>query len=581
MLDILFVTPTEELDLRHESNGTMLLATKLLQADFSTRLLRFCEEDHYNKDYTAFVNGMTEKILAAAPRCVSFYTVWPYYHIMLHIAKQVKAQNPHMWVVFGGPQASATVMATMQAMPFVDCVSTGEGENIVVPFFTALLRDGDLSQIPGLYYRKGDEIKYNLIEQPLCDLNTLPHWDDSLHTYATQQSKLSGSRYYMPIDAGRGCPYNCSFCCTSHFWRRTYRLKTAKRIVEDIRYYKEKFGMTSFWFSHDAFTTNRKLVEEVCDHLMEQDLGITWRCSTRIDCITEELVLKMKQAGMKQIEVGIETGSERMQKLIHKNLDLEKAKKKIEFMLSQGIVVDVFFMYGFPEEAEEDLRKTLALLYALLNMGVHRASMSYCRFNPATQITEDHFDRLVLDRDIKVLSRGVFGYEESLEMISQNKAIFPFFYHLDTPVRNEYQYLIFFVNIYHQYPNSLRHLRQLYGYDDLKLYRDFCELNAECFARDMNYATEYMKKNSLQMLERMLDKMDDPQIEQLRGLLRYDRDIRMFKMSQADVKEEKTYSFNMMDLQRKRPFREYRPGTTTILMERKEGRSKVKVIDIT
>jgi len=580
MIDVLFVTPTEEFDIRQESNGTMLLATKLLQAGFEANLLRFCEEEHYNKDYTAFVNGMTEKILAAAPRCVSFYTVWPYYHIMLRIAKQVKERCPEMWVVFGGPQVSATVMATMQAMEFIDCVSTGEGEDIVVPFFTALLRGGDLSQVPGLYYRADGEIKCNLTELPLCDLNTLPHWDDRLYTYEMSPKKAGGAHYYMPIDAGRGCPYNCSFCCTSHFWRRTYRLKTAARIVEDIRYYKDKFGITSFWFSHDAFTTNKKLVEEVCDHMMEQDLGITWRCSTRIDCITEDLVLKMKQAGLKQIEVGIETGSERMQKLTHKNLDLVKAKSKIEFMIAQGIVVDVFFMYGFPEETVEDLRKTLALLFELLDLGVHHASMAYTRFNPATQITEDHFDELVIDKKIKVLTRGVFGCEEEWKMIEENKEIFPFFYHLNTPVRNEYQYLIFLVHVYHLYPYSIRYLRQLYQYDDLKMYEDFCSCNEECFAGDMAYATQCVTQHSLQMLERMLDKMDDPHAEQVRGLLRYDRDVHAISKEEEGTKWEKTYDFNIMDLQRKRPLEKFGQAKTTILLEKADKRGKMKILNI-
>jgi len=581
MLDVLFIVPTEKLDIRQEVNGTLLLATKLLQSGISAQVLRFGEEENYKKDYQAFIDAMVKRILETEPKSVSFYTVWPDYHIMLRLARRVKERCPEIKTILGGPQASATAAATMQAMPFIDCISTGEGEGTVVPFFSTLLQGVDLSQIPGLYYREHGEIKHNETALPLCDLNTLPHWDDRLCTYEMPKERLSSPSYYMPIDAGRGCPYNCTFCCTSHFWRRTYRMKSPERIVEDIRYFNKKFGICSFWFSHDAFTINRKLVEQVCDYIIEQKIDIRWRCSTRIDCITEELVLKMKQAGLVDIEVGIETGSARMQKLTNKRLDLKKAHEKIGFMLRNGIRVGLFFMYGFPEETEEDLSETLKLVSEFIDMGVRGVTMSYTRFNPCTQITEDFFEDLVLDPKIKVLTRGIFGYEEEYQIFAENKAVFPCFYHLNTPVRNEYQYLIALVHLYYQYGRTIRYLREAYQEDDLKLYHDFCNYNADSFAGDMEYIVKRTTDHSLEMLERVVDHLDDPNAEQVRGLLRYDHDSRAISKEKAGTRWEKTYSFSFLDLQRKRPLHEFRQGTTTFLMEKTEKRPKITPIDMT
>lgn len=583
MLDILFVTPTEKLDICHESNGIMLLATKLLQADFSVKILRFAEDEHYNKDYEAFVHGMTEKILAASPRAVSFYTVWPHYHIMLRIAKEVKQCCRQMQIVLGGPQASATAMQTMQAMPFVDCISSGEGEDIVVPFFEALLNDhGTLDQIPGLYYRECGQIKRNTSELPLCDLNALPYWDERLYAdhYEVSPKRMASPTYFMPIDAGRGCPYNCTFCCTSHFWKRTYRMKSPQRIVDDMRYFNEKFGIRSFWFAHDAFTINRQLVEQVCDHIIAQKMDIVWRCSTRIDCITEDLILKMKQAGLTGIEVGIETGSARMQKLTNKRLNLEEAQRKIEFMLKNGIKVALFFMYGFPEETEEDLNETLELLFAMIDAGIQTFTMSYTRFNPATQITNEHYDQLVLDPKIKVLTRAVFGYEQEKQVIADNKAIFPFFYHLSTPVRENFQYMIFFTHVYRQFPNAAKQLRKLYNGDNLRFYRDFCEVNEGLFDEDMEHATREVVDNTLQHLENMLKKFDGQWVEQLRGLMQYDWDWLCITKSKEDLVIERTYNFMIMDLQRRRSIEQYVDGKTQIRMEKTAGREKVKVLNI-
>ena len=584
MTEVLFINATLNLALNQEGNGTLLLGTKLLQAGFETQILRFAQMKHSCKEYPEFIREMTDKILEIDPKCVSFYTLWPYYHIMLRVASEVKAKRPEIMVVLGGPQASATAEATMKAMPFVDFICTGEGENTVVPFFRALLREdgGDLAAVPGLYRRENGEVVFNSQEMPLCDLNTLPRWDDRLYMehYSTPEPYLQENNYFMPIDAGRGCPYSCTFCCTSYFWRRMYRLKSPQRIVEDILFYNQKFGIKSFWFSHDAFTSNKKLVSEVCDHILEKGLKIQWRCTARIDCISEELILKMKQAGMTQIELGIETGSKRMQKIINKNLDLQKAEHMIKFLLKNKIHVGLFFMYGLPEETEEDLNQTLELLFNLLDMGVNHVSMSFCRFNPATAITEKYFDQLVLDPGVKALHRGVYGYREEFRMIEENKALFPFLYHLNTPVRDKYHFLFLLVHLYQGFPLFIRHLRKLYGGDNLKFYEDFYNCNRFCFEKDFDYAVKTVGEQSVQMLCNMLDQFDAPYIAQLKELLRFERNFRRVFRSPEDCSIRDTYGFSYIDYKLNLPIEAYSEGKTEILLQRKGGVNDMQVLGI-
>ncbi len=585
MMDVLFITPMTKLALNYEVNGTLLLATKLLQAGFDVQVLRFCEAESYNKDYTAFIHEFTDKILELSPRCVSFYTLWPYYHIMLRIAAELKKRDPGIIIVLGGPQSSATAEATLRAMEQVDYICTGEGENTVVPFFTAILRDGGnaLDTIPGLHYRKDGLPTFNHMEMPLCDLNTLPHWDDRLYLrhYADSGEDFTDKDYFMPIDAGRGCPYNCTFCCTSHFWRRTYRLKSPARIIEDMRYYQDRFGIRSFWFSHDAFTTNNQLVESVCDRILEEGLDVTWRCTSRIDCVTEELLLKMKQAGLTQIELGIETGSLRMQKLIKKNLKLDRAKSIIAFLLKNKIRVSLFFMYGFPEETEEDLNDTLELLFSLIDMGVSHVSMSFCKFNPLTEITEKYFDDLVIDPQIKILTRGVsFGHQEELAMIRDNKALFPFFYHLDTPVRNEYQYLFFLVHLYQQLPNSIRYLRKLYKGDNLAFYKDFYSCNRSYFEADMRQASDGVFDHPLEMLENFAACFDAPYIPQLMALARFDFNVQQVSQAQDGFSIQETYNFSYVDFKLKLPIEKYSPGKSEIMLRNVDGKLELTVLQL-
>ena len=156
MLDILFINTTEEKGIRNETNGTLLLATKLLQAGFIVDILRFYQIESYLKDYNTFINDITDKIIALNPKSVSFYTSWPYYHILLRIAKEIKIRNSKIIIIFGGPQSSATAYDTMKAMDYIDYICTGEGESTVVDFFNTILRNNSVGihNIPGLFYRK-------------------------------------------------------------------------------------------------------------------------------------------------------------------------------------------------------------------------------------------------------------------------------------------------------------------------------------------------------------------------------------------------------------------------------------------
>lgn len=581
MCDIVFINATVNCALKRENNGTLLLGTKLLQAGFDVKILRFGEIESYDKDYPQFIQDMLARILEMNPHCVSFYTMSMDYHIMLRVARELKARNSGIITVFGGPQASTTAMDTMATAPYVDYICSGEGEDTVVPFFHAILRNNGqgLCRIPGLYYRQNGVTTFHNLPHPLCDLETLPHWDDRL-LMEDLGTDLESETYYMPLDAGRGCPYSCTFCCTSQFWRRIYRLKSPERLVEDIRYYRDKFGIRSFNFSHDAFVTNKRLVEQVCDRILEEGLDITWRCSARVDCLTEELILKMKQAGLKLVELGIETGSPRMQKRINKRLNLENAKHMVKFMLRQGIRVMVFFMYGFPDETEAELNETLKLAFSLLDLGLARVSMAFCRFCPVTAMTEENFDKLVFDPSIKILSRDIFGYEEELEIIKENKAIFPFYYHLDTPVRKEYQYMHYFVDLYWRYPIAMKPLRKLYQGDNLQFYKDFVAANASYFAGDMDTLAAYLQEQPLQVFYNMADYLNVPYVRQLKALLKYSYDVTRLYQSPEDVTIHDTYEFNYVDMNMQRPVSQFTPGKTEILLEKKAGVPNIQVLNI-
>ena len=327
---------------------------------------------------------------------------------------------------------------------------------------------------------------------------------------------------------------------------------------------------------------NRKLILEICERIIEEKLDIVWKCTSRIDCIDEELILKMKEAGMNNIEFGVETGSEQMQKTIHKNLDLNKVLEKTSFLLKNDIKVSMFFMYGFPDETPEDLNKTLELAFNMLDRGIYYASLSLCKFNPSTVITNQYFDQLIFKPEFNAMTRGLsLGYAEELEIIKNNKALFPFFYHLDTPLRNDYQYLDFLMFVYKNYPMSIKHLRSLYSGDNLRFYRDFYENNIELFSKDIAQIEHGVYTNSLEVIQNVTAKLDYPFIKQLNALMKFDSDVQKIKKSKEDISIQDTYDFSYIEFQLKLPIEKYSDGKTELLIEKKNGRVSMKVLQIT
>ncbi len=578
-MDILFINPTEEAGLRKENNGTLLLATVLLQNHFEAEVLRFYQFENYDRDYRAFIEEISDAAVARKPKCVSFYTMWPYFHVNLGIARRIKELSPDMPIVMGGPLTSLYPREVLERIPWVDYVCAGEGENTIVPFVQAMLDGYGYETIPGLWYRSEEKVVNTGIPVPVSDLNGLPQWDDRLlPADPRQEEKIGSATYYMPIDVGRGCPFNCTFCCSNRVWKRKYRLKTPEKIVEEIKYHYEKFGIRSFLFAHDAFTVNNRLVSEVCDRINESGMDITWDCTTRVNCVNKELLEKMINSGMRQIQMGVETGSTRMQQVINKKLDLEHLREMVTFLRERKIGVMLFFMFGFPEETEADIKETLNLFLDYLEMGVGYMSMSLCKFNPGTELTDRYFDQLVYPTDPKQISTEFFGYMEEEELIKQHKELFPFFYNLNTPLRDQYWYLKKWARMCRMASKATPFVRQMYKDDVLSFYRDFVRNNADFLEKKPGQA-----KRRLGPMEQLINTVSDavhPKADQLRALLEFMKDADEIRSSQTDAKLQKTYDFCYLDFMRKLPLDSYSQGKSELLIVKTNGKTSVKVINM-
>jgi radical SAM superfamily enzyme YgiQ (UPF0313 family) len=133
------------------------------------------------------------------------------------------------------------------------------------------------------------------------------------------------------------------------------------RIIEEIRFLKEKYDIDGLQFYDDTLTFNKERIMKLCDLMIAEKINLPWSCFTRVDCVTEELLKKMKAAGCYQIFYGVEAGSQRLLNLMNKGITIEQIKNAFKWTRGAGIEALASFIIGLPTETEEEARASAKL----------------------------------------------------------------------------------------------------------------------------------------------------------------------------------------------------------------------------
>jgi len=406
---------------------------------------------------------------------IGFYTLCSFYHNAVSVARKVKEKRPEVAIIFGGPQASLTATDSLKAFPWIDFIAVGECETTIIDIVHALSGGKPVERVLGLAYRQNGDVKINPSPALVKNLDELLLPDYSLISY---MDKLK----YMSIDVGRGCPFSCRFCSTKTFWKQKFRMKSADRIISEMENVYQKFGISHFLMSHDIFTLNGKYLNDFCHRLLAKKLPFTWSCSSRADTLDPETINLMKKSGCNAVFIGIETGSPRMQKLVNKNLDLEKAWKVARLVSQAGIQTKLAFIFGFPDETEDDLKQTLSFIMRAIRFGSEIIILNHFVMLSGTEYYEKYNHCLTFDEIVPAWADG-FIFEETQPLIYQHPEIFPHFFRTESPLYSKYLYLDIFVNFlsyfYKFVPDTFDSILLFYNENLNDLYLDFVHCNPD------------------------------------------------------------------------------------------------------
>lgn len=286
------------------------------------------------------------------PSFVGISCVTPAMPDALRIAETVKSVDKNIKVILGGPHPSALPEECI-SYDNVDLVCFGEGEFT----FLELLEGKEFGGIKGLCYKDGGKIKINPPRELISDLDSLPWPAYDLLPVHNYGNPFLGKSIIMVT--GRGCPYNCLFCSSKTINKQRYRLRSIKNVIEEIEYLYNNHGIRGFLFADDTFTLIPKRTEEFCNEIIKRGLKISWGCDTRVDAVTPELAKLMKKSGCNLVKFGIESGDEKILKVIRKGITLDQVRRAVKIVKSAGIKAHGFFIIGHPYDTEDSIRKTI------------------------------------------------------------------------------------------------------------------------------------------------------------------------------------------------------------------------------
>jgi hopanoid biosynthesis associated radical SAM protein HpnJ len=274
----------------------------------------------------------------------------------LRTCELIRRENPGALIGMVGPHPSVLPGETLQASESLDFVVRREFDFAV----RDLAQGVELDRIEGLSWRRDGRIHHNPDRTPIEDLDALP--------FVTRIYKrdLEIERYQIPyllqpyisIYSGRGCPNRCIYCLWPQtFTGHRYRVRSAGNVAEEVREAAAAFPQArEFFFDDDTFTADPARAEEIATLI--NPLGLTWSCTARVT--TPRATLKaMKEAGLRLVVTGFETGNPEILRNIKKGATLDQARAFARHCKDLGIKIHGAFILGLPEESPASIQDSI------------------------------------------------------------------------------------------------------------------------------------------------------------------------------------------------------------------------------
>ena len=364
---IVLIYPTNTKAIPKLPLSVLALAGPLMKAGYNVEICDVVFDDYTKIDYTDVlflgVSSYTDSGIKAG----------------LEISEYVKNKFPEIPIVWGGPHPTTLPIQTIKNK-YINIICKEEGEVTVVELANAIYTNNSLANIKGIVWKDNDGIIHNNPSREFIDLNNIEEYPYHILDIERYHWSINQRFYY---ESSRGCPYYCTFC--SFDLNKKFRAKSAKKIVDDIESIQNKFNTYQISFLDSEFFTNKKRVREFCEEVIKRNLKIKWDATCRANLLVhyeDGFIKLLKKSGCESLSFGAESGSDRILASIKKRITKQQTIDVVKKLKDSGILINLGFMCGFPEETEDDINQTLLLIDQILKINKNVEIGTYQIYTP-------------------------------------------------------------------------------------------------------------------------------------------------------------------------------------------------------
>ena len=277
------------------------------------------------------------------------------YRSALKLVKIAKEACPNCITIVGGPHVTFWDDKALEECPELDVIVRREGENTLLELVQRIEAGKSYYKVMGTTCRKDGKIIRNPDRPYIEDLDSLPF--PARHLWPMETLRKYENVLYLTTS--RGCVYWCEFCTTVRMHGRKYRMRSPKNVVDELEFLHKTYGISTFTFCDDAFTVDQPRTEALCNEILKRGLKIEWNCGTRVDMLTKDLLVKMKDAGCISVWFGVESGSQKVLDVMKKGITPELTTKVFGWVRELGLKPIPNVILGFPGETKESAWKTI------------------------------------------------------------------------------------------------------------------------------------------------------------------------------------------------------------------------------
>jgi len=299
------------------------------------------------------IDKAIEEILSYDCDILGFSVVDPKERLTIEFIKKIKQKAPHKKIILGGPATSTYEQRKifLDNIPeLIDAFVIGEGEETLACLLDRFLNKKEITDIEGCYVRNNGKLVYKE-RLPINPLDKIP-----FPTYEEFDLNLYGKS--LLVEWSRGCRGRCTFCKNYRLFS-DFRVKSPDWIIRELRYHKEKYGIEEFTVVDNILNGDLKNLNEVCNRVIKDNLKIRWTGQIAPHKNMDyDFFKKMREAGCFKLQIGLESGSNKVLRLMRKTFTSEISERNIRDAKKAGIETEIFTMIGFPGETEKDFKKT-------------------------------------------------------------------------------------------------------------------------------------------------------------------------------------------------------------------------------